>query len=202
MNAKITMDAIRALCAVGAAVLLGLALVGLPGTAAAQPPAPRQPVALTVAGPEDVPLGNLARIMVLLRDGAGNPIANARIVFTSPARFAGTVGEMALGEAVTDATGVATLDEQLRIEGPNQIIARFYGDDTRQPAQATTVIQATGRAQLVQRSAGLQVPLLGSWTLIIVIGAVWAVYFLAMLLVTGIPERQEVRPEAAPGGER
>lgn len=202
MNTKITMHTIRALCVVGAAVLLGFALVGLPGTAAAQPPDPRQPVALTVAGPEDVPLGNLARIMAILRDGAGNPIANARIVFTSPARFAGTVGEMALGEAVTDATGVATLDEQLRIEGSNQIIARFYGDDTRQPAQATTVIQATGRAQLVQRSAGLQVPLLGSWTLIVVIGAVWVVYFAAMLLVVGIPERQEVRPEAAPGGER
>jgi hypothetical protein len=111
------------------------------------------------------------------------------------------MGEMALGETVTDANGSVTLDEQLRIEGANQIIARFYGDETHQPAQAATVIQATGRVQLVQPSQVLQVPLLGSWTLIVVIGAVWVIYLLAMLLVAGIPER-EVQPTVAPGGKR
>lgn len=201
MNDKITMHTIRAQSIVGAAVLLGLVLLVLPPIAAAQPPDPRAPVTLTVAGPGDVPLGNLARIVALLRDSAGHPIVGARIVFTSPVSFAGTVGEMALGEVVTDANGSATLDEQLRIEGANQIIARFYGDETHQPAQAATVIQATGRVQIVQPGPVLQVPLLESWTLIVVIGAVWIVYFLAMLLVAGIPEG-EAQPPAAPGGER
>lgn len=201
MNGKITMHTIRAQSIVGAAVLLGLVLLVLPPIAAAQPSDPRAPVTLTVAGPGDVPLGNLARIVAILRGGAGQPIVGARIVFTSPASFAGTVGEMALGEAVTDANGSVTLDEQLRIEGANQIIARFYGDETHQPAQAATVIQATGRVQIVQPGPVLQVPLLGSWTLIVVIGAVWMVYFLAMLLVAGIPER-EAQPPVVPGGKR
>jgi len=202
MNGKITMHRIPAQTIVGAAVLLGLILLMLPPIAAAQPSDPRAPVTLTVAGPGDVPLGNLARIVAILRDGTGQPIVGARIVFTSPASFAGAVGEMALGEVVTDANGSATLDEQLRFEGANQIIARFYGDETHQPAQAATVIQATGRVQIVQPAPVLQVPWLGSWTLIVVIGAVWIVYFLAMLLVAGIPERQEAQPTVAPGGKR
>ena len=202
MNIKTNMLRLRTVCILGAALVVSIALLGLPDTATARQLDPRAPVTLTVAGPGDVPLGNLARIVAILRDGAGNPIVGARIVFTSPASFAGTVAEMALGEAVTDANGSVTLDEQLRIEGANQIIARFYGDETHQPAQAATVIQATGRIQIVQPGPVLQVPLLGSGTLIVVIVAVWIVYFLAMLLVAGIPERQEAQPRVVPGGKR
>jgi len=200
MNAKL--HRIRVAGVRLAVLALGLALLLVPPTAAAQPPDHRQPVTLTVAGPADVPLGNLVRVVAVLRDGAGAPIVGAQIVFTSPAAFAGAVGEMIIGKVVTDAQGVATLDYQLRITGPNQFIARFYGDEVRQPAEAGTVIQATGKTQIIQRTAGLQVPLLGPWTLILVLGAVWVVYFLALLLVAGIPERPEAQPGAAPGGGR
>jgi len=202
MNIKTNMRRLRTAGILGAALVVSIVLLGLPDTATAQQSDPRTPVTLTVAGPADVPLGNLARIVAILRDGAGHPIVGARIVFTSPASFAGAVGEMALGEAVTDANGSVTLDEQLRIEGANQIIARYYGDETYQPAQAATVIQATGRVQIVRPSPVLQVPWLGSWTLIVVIGSVWVIYLLAILLVAGIPERQEAQPKVAPGGKR
>lgn len=168
--------------------LAALATLLAPAGAAAQSPDPRHPVALAFAGPADVPLGNQARLIARLRDGAGGPIAGARVVFTSPAAFAGTVGEMALGEATTDNEGTATLEYQLRIEGRNQFVARYYGDETRQPAEARAIVAATGTAQLAQRTAGVPFPLPINWTLIAVLAVVWAVYFLAMLRVAGIPE--------------
>ncbi len=163
-----------------------------PGTALAQDP--RQEVHLQVAAPVDVPLGNMARILVTLEDALGNPIPDAVIVFTSPTSFAGTVAEMQLGEALTNAESVAVLDYQLRVEGENQFIARFHGDDTFQPVEGSAKVLATGTAQLSQRSAGVEVPFFGPWTLVLVLMGVWAVYFIAMLLVSQIPEagaRQE-----------
>lgn len=180
--------------------LLALALLLAPA-ASAQEQDNRQAAELVVAGPQDVPLGNPARLVAVLRDASGVPMAGARIAFTSPATFAGTVAEMKLGEVATDAEGVAILDYQLRTQGQNQFIARHYGDTTYQPAQASTVVTATGQAQLVQRSAGVEMPLAAPGTLIVVLGGVWTVYFLAMLLVAGIPEPRGAQPGLETGGD-
>jgi hypothetical protein len=183
------------------ALLVALVLALLPSLVSAQTPDLR-PTALAVSGPENALLGNLARISAVLRDGNGNPIADARIIFTSPATFAGTTGEMAIGEAWTDAKGMATLEYQLRIRGENQFIARFYGSATHQPSEASTVVLTTGRKQLVQRTAGVELPVLGPWTIIAVLGGIWGVYFIAMLLVVGIPQQQTRVPRSErPGPE-
>jgi hypothetical protein len=185
-----------------AMAILGLAALLWPASALAQANDPLQPVVLTLTGPEEVTLGGTARIVASFYDGNGKPITGARIVFTSPVAFVGIVDEMAIGEALTDADGIAALDHQLRIQGQNKIIARFYGDETFQPAEASTLLVATGQAQLAQRTAGIDLPVVGSWTLIAVIGAVWAVYFAALFLIAGIPG-DAARPAAlAKGGDR
>jgi len=143
---------------------------------------------LQFAGPDEVPVGNRARLLVILEDSRGMPIADAIILFTTPSLFAGTVAEMEIGTIVTDTDGLATLDYQLRVQGRNQFIARFHGDAEHQPAESRTEVIATGTAQLAERTAGVSVPFFGSWTLIVVIGAVWTVYLLVMRLVSQIPE--------------
>lgn len=163
-----------------------LVAVLAPGAVLAQ--GPREEPRIQVAGPEDVPLGNTARIMARLEDAQGNPIPNATIVFTIPTAFAGTVAEMNIGEAQTNAEGIAILDYQLRIEGQNQFIARFYGTDTYQPADDSAVVLATGTKQLAQRTEGVRVPVLGSWTLVVVLLGVWSVYLVVLFLVSQIPE--------------
>jgi hypothetical protein len=167
--------------------LVAIALV--PGTALAQDP--REETRLRIAAPEDVPLGNMARIIATLQDAQGNPIPDVPIVFTSPASFAGTVAEMDLGEVWTNAEGVALLDYGLRMEGQNQFIARFDGNDSYRPVEASATVSATGTAQLSQRSAGVEVPFLGAWTLVLVLIGVWSVYLVAMLLVSQIPDAGE-----------
>lgn len=169
-------------------VLAGAATLLAPVVAQAQAPDPRQPVILTLAGPDDVPVGNQARLILEFRDQGGQPIAGARIAITSPATFAGTVGEMALGAVTTDAQGSASFDYRLRIQGRNQFIARYHGDENRQPVEARAVVDASGTAQLAQRTAGIAFPVPINWALIAVLVAVWSVYFVAMLLVAGIPE--------------
>lgn len=157
-----------------------------PGIALAQDT--REATRLQAAAPADVPLGNLASIMAKLEDAQGKAMPNATIVFSSPATFGGVVSEMELGEILTDMDGIAVLDYQLRIEGENQFIARYHGDDAHQPAEASVITQATGTAQLSERSAGVKVPFLGSWTLVLVLMGVWSVYLVVMILIIQIPE--------------
>ncbi len=174
-------------------LLLFIVLVALivldPGLALAQDA--REETRLQVAAPEDVPLGNMARIMALLEDVQGNPISTAIIVFTSPGSLGGAVAEMDLGDVLTDAAGIAVLDYQLRVEGQNRFIARFHGNSSYQPAEASVEVVAIGTAQLSPRTAGVRVPFLGSWTLVAVLLGVWSVYLIVMLLVSQIPEASE-----------
>ncbi len=143
---------------------------------------------LTVAGPAEVPLGNRARMIAVLKDGEGNPIPGEVIRFTTPSTIAGVTSEMEIGDIATGEDGVATFDYQLRVVGANQFIARFYGTTAHPPAEARTEIVATGTAQLAQRSAGITVPFFGAWSIIVVVGVVWFVYLLVMRLVSQIPE--------------
>jgi hypothetical protein len=168
---------------------MALAVSLLPGAALAADP--REETSLDLAAPEDVPLGNMARLLAILHDSHGRPITDARIAFASPASFAGTVAEMELGEARTNAEGVAALDYQLRVEGRNQFIARFHGDDEYQPVESSATTVATGTAQLSRRTAGVEVPVLGPWAIVLVLMSVWSVYLIAMLLVSQIPNAGE-----------
>lgn len=143
---------------------------------------------LNIAGPADVPLGNQARILVLLEDGEGEPVPDAEIVFTSPATLGGAVAEMDLGSVTTGPDGIALFDYELRIQGDNRFIARYYGDGDREPSEASITIAVTGTAQLTSRTAGIDIPFFGGWFIVALLGVVWGVYFLAVLLIAQIPE--------------
>lgn len=161
-------------------------LAAAPGSVSAQQPNER--TRLQVLGPPAVSLGSTSRMVALLQDAEARPIPDATIVFSSPASFGGTISEMELAAVVTNAEGIAILDYPMRAEGQNQFIARYYGDHNYRPAEAATVVVATGSEQLVQRTAGVRVPLLGSWALLAVLLGVWSVYLAVMLLVSQIPE--------------
>lgn len=172
-------------------VLLLIVLTLLPFPTQAQEQDLRQESRLHLAGPEDTPLGNQARLIAHLEDDQGNPLAGTPIVFTSPASFAGTVAEVDIAEIHTDEEGLAILDYQLRVEGPNQFIGRFHGNDVYRPAEASAVVLATGSAQLAQPAASLSLPFLGSWLVLAVLLSVWFVYLVVMLLISQIPGTNE-----------
>lgn len=199
MNGKTEARRNRGARTLAVSAVLSLGLLLLPGFALAQT-AVQRATTLTLTAPESVPVGNHARLIAVLRDVAGSPVPEARIIFTSPATFGGTTGEMAIGEAWTDAKGVATLDYQLRTQGGNDFVARFYGDGTHLPAEAGAVVSGTGLVQLTQRTAGVHLPVLGAWTIIAVLCAVWSVYFLGMRQVLRIPEGQNAQSRHRTGG--
>lgn len=172
---------------VGSLIILVIVLALLPVPTLAQEHDPRQESQLYLAGPEDIPLGNRARLIANLQDDQGNPVAGALIIFTSPASFAGSVAEVDIAEVQTDEAGVAILDYQLRVQGANQFIGRFHGSDVYQPAEASTIILATGTAQLAGPAGGLNLPFLGSWLVLAVLLGVWSVYLIVMLLISQLP---------------
>ncbi len=183
-----------------APLLLALALALLPAATSAQTAQPSA-TSLSLAAPQEAPLGEEVSLVAVLKDSAGRPIQGARILFTTPVTFGGTTGEMAIGEALTEGTGAATLNYQLTVQGPNRFIARFYGDGSNQPSEASADTRSTGLVQITRRTAGIQVPVLGWWTIVAVLWGVWTVYFIGMLQILSIAESGSRHPSPDPGGQ-
>jgi hypothetical protein len=142
------------------------------------------PVTLELLAREQVRLGDQVSVTATLRDATGAPAPGATIVFWSPASFLSVGGSVELGRATTNAQGRATLLYQARTEEKASVNAYFPGDSRYEPASATVELMVEGSAQLYQSTAGVQVPGLGVWLLVGVLGGVWSTYLAMMVFLT------------------
>lgn len=171
------------LTAVGVATLLAL----LPGFASAQEPSDNEAPRLQVGMPQEASLGDVVAIEARLTTADGAPIAGAQITFLSPVQLSEEVqGEMEIGVAKTDASGVAVLDYQMRRSGNVEIRARFNGDPTYAAQGAQAFVSVTGEKQLYTPEVGLNVPWLGPWLVALVIAAIWGMYLFVATRVFAI----------------
>ncbi len=109
-------------------------------------------------------------------------------------------GEMVLGTALTDPSGVASITSEMRRSGDIEVIARFEGNDQYEAASASSSLVVEGSYQLYTPEVGVKIPGLGSWLLAAVIGGLWSLYFIVALLVFAIarsPAGRLVPAEAA-----
>lgn len=174
--------------------ILGLAvalvLLLLPTVTRAAAPEPT----LTLQAPAQATLGEAVALKATLLAPDGSPITGVPVQFFSPTSFASVSGEMLLGEATTDETGVALFQYEPRRSESVQIIARFAGNGRYGLSEASTTMSVQGSAQLYQEEAGVRVPGLGVWLLAGIVGAVWSTYFVVLVLVSliareGAPHR-------------
>lgn len=179
------------------AILVALALLLFSSVAQGAGPEP----GLTLQAPAQGTLGQTATVQSTLLTPGGSPVAGATIQFFSPTSFLSTIGEVLLGEAVTNGDGVAVLNYELRSDEQVEIIARFAGNASYGPVERSATIAVLGSTQLYQEEAGVRVPGVGVWMLAVILGGVWSIYFTVFVLVSRIAQ-EGVRARAAAGVTR
>lgn len=161
---------------------LGLALVA----GAAWADAPATAVSLKLAAPTVTTLAKDTELSATLLRADATPIRGAVVHFYADASFAGVNGRVHLGQATTDAQGVATIHYSPRHNGNLTVYAEFTGDGRYQAAESAATLQVTGSPPLYQETAGIQVPGLNSWLLIAVLTVVWAILFSVAIFILSI----------------
>lgn len=154
--------------AVAILVALGVAALTMAGTASAShvQVALSMPVEPAIGLPTDVQASFQAD---------SEPIAGMIVAFHEEVTFGGVTSDVELGEAVTDANGVALLTYEPRVAGDHEIHVRYtYGDAEEEDAAASLHVPAAGE-QLVQSTSGVKIPGLNVWALMALVAAVWAI---------------------------
>jgi len=160
---------------------LALATAGV-----ARADSPGADVSLKLSAPTMTTLARETQISATLLKADGTPVSGAVIHFYAEASFAGVKGKLHLGQATTDAQGVAIFHYSPRSNGDLTLFAEFEGDNELQPAKAKTTLRVTGSPPLYRETAGIQVPGLNSWLLIAVLSGIWAILFTAGVFILSI----------------
>lgn len=155
-----------------------------------------KPTILELHAPSEATVGQRIELEATLKDAQGNPVKGAKISFSSPAQFAGFSGEMDIDEAETNAQGIATIEFEARQEGDNKINAHFKGNSTYKASEASRTFLVEGGSQVFFEEAGVKIPYLGPWIIVLVLATVWGLYLTVMALVVRIANS----PSASEGG--
>ena len=158
------------------------------------------PVTLEIDAPQEMTLGEVATIGVVIRDSSGAPLPRASLVLEGRGSFLSTDGAMRLGEGVTDAQGRVAFPYQARTEDPTELTVRFTGDGRHGPVDSSVNFETKGTAQLYTETAGVRVPGVGVWLLAGLLGGVWSTYFAVMVFLTLIA-RAPTHASIGPGLE-
>jgi len=120
----------------------------------------------------------------------GLPAAGVPVTFYAHATSGKVSGYMEIGRGVTDANGVAKISFIPREAGAHDIRVDYVPTSGGAVEQTKTSIAVDGApSQLYVQTAGIQVPGLGSWLIIVVLSTVWAILFGVSLTVIRIASR-------------
>jgi hypothetical protein len=173
----------------GTLLALGIAALGLAGTASAS----HVVVDLTI--PDQVAIGQPTQVAAHFHsDSDRSPIAGMTVMFHEEVTFGGVTSDVELGGAVTDENGVAALAYQPRTAGTHEIHVRYaYNDGEEEDAAASLTVPATGQ-QLYRSTAGVKIPGLNVWLLMALVAVVWAILLSVAFRVIAIAHDDELPP--------
>ncbi|MDH3471292.1 MAG: c-type cytochrome [Acidimicrobiia bacterium] len=179
------------------AILVGVAMVSLSGSAAAAD------LIIDVSGPEEAVAGEELEIIATVRDAvSGGPVEGVPLVFSSNAFFGGVTGEIRLGAVVSNNLGVATYTTAFTVRGIHQV--RVEIEDDPETERAAVTIGVDIGSQIVGAEAGISIPGLGSWFITAVIAAVWVIMIVAALWLVRVSRsgRDDARADEEEGPPR
>lgn len=195
------MNPVRSLLRLAAALTIAAsAISGL--TAVAMAEDGREPTAISVGVPDSTAMGEPIYLQALLIDSAGAPLPDVPIVFTSPAEFLNSSGDVDIAKAITNDQGLAVAEYQPRRDGSLTIQAEFRGNERYEPVKAAAQLTVTQPRQLYEQSAGVEIPGLSSapqsgplagliplwpaisgWPIAMVLLIVWSLYLTVVMLM-------------------
>lgn len=157
---------------------------------------------IEVATPDAAALGDEVPITVSARSVDTNqPLSGATVVFFAAKDFAGVTGEAVLGSAVTDNAGVAIFTMTVHVAGVQGVRVEVIGD--RETQDHSIAIPVTIGDQLHQSEAGVDLPGLGAWIVVLVVAAAWVIFLAAgrsVLAASRVPA-DENRAESESGAQ-
>ena len=160
----------------GLALAVTVAYLVSTGGALADEPPGTAPVTMTFEQPEVRGEGDGLAISVRITSAAGEPIARRPVEFFVTPDFMGE-RPVSIRTALTNADGVATVPYTPTWEGKHRITARYAGDETYQPTEATSTLQLTG-VPSVEIAMDEHLSVLRQWATpgaVAVVHAVWLV---------------------------
>jgi hypothetical protein len=163
-------------------VALAAAVIALAGTAAATH------VSAVITVPNEVTVGQPTEVRASLQaaDG-GAPVAGTPVTFFMDASFGGVSGDVELGRAVTDETGVASLTYEPRVGAEHQIRIEYMLPGEEEPEALTRPVSVIdGGSQLHRSTAGVDIPGLSVWLLIALVSTIWLILLSVALRVIAI----------------
>jgi hypothetical protein len=113
---------------------------------------------LRLALPPAASLGENAQVQAQLLDAAGKPIPGARLFFSEKLGFLESAGDAVVADALTNASGIANAEIDLRTEGTIAVTVAFQGDAQHAASSASGSIDVSGGGQLYSQNAGVKLP--------------------------------------------
>ncbi len=166
--------------AMGIGVLLLVAVLSALGSSvksiSAQQPVP----IITVGFQEEARAGETVALAAYLQDPLGNPIYDAEITFTLDVEFLNVSDTIEIGSAITDEQGLALIEYEPRIEGANNITARFEGNDVFAAVNSVGSLEVVGDGQLYREFRPYRIPGANVWMTTAVITIVWIVFIVSL----------------------
>ncbi len=170
--------------AISLTVLVGAALSLLQGGAAADH------LVIELTAPEEATLGESLQITAAVYWAEdGEPADGIPITFFTDAAFAGVIGDVELGTVTTNEIGVATFPVSFLVSRQHTIRAEAVAQPGAEPESVTVPVLAT--RQLVTSEAGIRIPGIGGWLLVVLIGSVWAIMIFAAFRVVVVSRAHE-----------
>lgn len=157
-----------------AGVLVAVTVLVL-GTAV---PAAADHLVVEIGGPDAVTVGETATITVTGRwADTGEPAEGATVVFYAVKGFAGVTGEAELGSGTLNEVGVASFDITMQVAGVQTI--RLDVAVAGQLDSGAISMPVTIGEQVHRPEAGIDIPGVGTWVVVSVVGTVWTVMLIA-----------------------
>jgi hypothetical protein len=149
------------------------------------------PAAVAIAVPDTASVGQTVLLQARLVSSGSAPIAKATVDFTVQQTFLNVNSDVVVAQGVTDDTGLARAQWQVRTSGDLAVKAVYRGGQTYGPATASGAMTASGNQQLYTPTAGVRVPFLNwpplaalaglwphasAWPIALALAIVWSLY--------------------------
>jgi len=166
-------------------LIAGLAsIISMAGPAAAAPE-------IVVDAPSQVSVGDQIEISATITDD-GSPVANADATVSYIAKIGGSSGWAVLTTARTDDNGKVTFSYLQAAVDASRMRVSLIDSSGKSLAETKFEVTVTDTNQQHASSAGVDVPILGVWWLLLVIGIVWVLILIAVSNIVKVGKRSDL----------
>lgn len=122
--------------------------------------------------------GQPAQLRAHLTDDSGAPVAGATVSFYTTGTFLGATGQEEIASAVTNDQGLAVATYEPRDAGTYNIQVDYSLPKDTTVEHSTSSMTVSGAVgQVYNQTAGVHIPGLNSWLIIVVASIIWSILF-------------------------